>query len=125
MHRTLGMDFLPPDGKWWQLENLARRIGLTQGEIDQLDQAFLESRRKMIQLKTTLETEQFELEALIEGASINETSVFSQYEKLETARRALGMERFRFFLSVRKIIGHDKFQKLLLIKRERDRRRDR
>lgn len=122
---AIGVEFLPPDVKWWQHENLAQRIGLTQGEIDQLDQAFLESRRKMITLKNALESEQFELQTLIESTTLNETAVLSQYEKLETARRALGTERFRFFLSVRKIIGYEKFKKLLLLKRDRDQRRER
>lgn len=116
------MDFMPPDIKWWQHENLARRIGLTPVEVDQLDQAFLESRRKMIQLKNALESDQFELQTLVETPSLNEAALLSQYEKLESARRALGMERFRFFLSVRKIIGHEKFKTLLLLKRDRDRR---
>ena len=105
-------------------QRVAERLNLSPEEINQLDTAFIDSRKKMIELKGRMEIEQLELETLIENPALDEPAAMNQYQKLEKARMDLGMERFRFLISVRKIIGYEKFQELMEMKKNRDRGRN-
>lgn len=116
---SAGMD--APTGKWWRNQRVVQRLNLSRDEISRLDAAFFESRKNLIELKGRVEIEQLELETLIESPNFSESDVLKQYQDLEKARTALGTERFKFFLSVRKIVGHEKFQQLMMMKKNRDR----
>ncbi len=108
-----------PAGKWWRNQRVIQSLNLSREQIDKLDAAFRGSRKKLIELKSRVEIEQFELETLIESRTLNESDLLSQYQKLEKARTALGTERFRFLIKVRKIVGYEKFQQLMMLKKKR------
>jgi Spy/CpxP family protein refolding chaperone len=108
-----------PAGKWWRNQSVIQSLNLSREEVDKLDAAFRGSRKKLIELKSRVEIEQFELETLIENRTLNESDLLSQHQKLEKARTALGMERFSFFIKVRKIVGYEKFQQLMMLKKKR------
>ena len=73
----------------------------------------------LINLKSDVEIEQFELETLIEEKTLNEDAALEQYKRLEKARVKLGTERFRFFVEIRKIIGYERFHELLAFNKHR------
>lgn len=102
-----------PQGRWWRTPKIAKALNLTQGEIRQLDSAWENSRAKQIKLKGEVEAEQFRLQTLLEKQNLNEKAVREQNRKLETARSRLADERTVFVVSVRKIIGHARFQQLV------------
>ena len=99
-------------GKWWQRPEIAQQINLTDEETTNLDNQFLESRRKMIDLKSNVEKEQLELEWLLEAKDLDEKAVRKQRQKLEEARSALDAERFELILQTRKILGYERFQEV-------------
>jgi len=99
-----------PSGKWWHSPRMFKQLNLSDAEKDKLDEGFLNSRRKLIDLKRNLERERFELGNLLENKTLNETEVMKQFEKLEKARLDLSAERFSFLLRVRKILGPERFQ---------------
>ncbi len=111
-----------PGGKWWQMPAVAKRLNLSARETRQIDDTYRESRRRMIRLKADLETEQMELQCLIEDPELNEPTAMTQYRKLDKARSELGLERFRFFLEVRKIVGHERFNTLMRLREMRQKR---
>jgi len=110
-------------GKWWHIPRIAKELNLTDAEIEQLDEAFYKSRLNLIQLKSNVKREQFELETLIEGKTLNEDAAMGQYKRLEKERTKLGTERFRFFVNIRKIVGYKRFQELMTLKEPRDQKR--
>jgi Spy/CpxP family protein refolding chaperone len=101
-----------PPGKWWHSPQASEKLNLNNEEKNQLDERFLESRRKLIDLKAAVEKEQLELDALMDKEPLNESSVMERFKKLETERANLAAERFGFILEVRKIIGFERFQNL-------------
>jgi len=101
-----------PPGKWWHSPQASEKLNLSNEEKNQLDEKFLESRRKLIDLKAAVEKERLELDALMDKESLNENSIMERFKKLETARANLATERFGFILEVRKIIGFERFQQL-------------
>ncbi|MBW1777897.1 MAG: periplasmic heavy metal sensor [Deltaproteobacteria bacterium] len=102
-----------PAGRWWRDPRVIQQLGLTNPEIDRLEQAYTESRRRLIQSKGALEAERFELETMFEKNKFNETAARQQFERLEQKRAALAESRFQFVIKVRKILGPERFQKLL------------
>ena len=101
-----------PYGKWWQNPASAENLNLTQEEIETLDAAFDDRARKFMELKHAIELEQFELNRMMEGKSLDESALMTQFNTLESARANLSRERFQYFVQVRKILGPDRFQKI-------------
>ena len=114
-----------PRGLWWRSPEIVSTLNLTDNEIQQLERAFEASRMRMIESKSRVEAEQAKLQAILERRKLDEAAVNAQHQKLEQARTTLANERFAFFVEVRKIIGHDRFQQLLEMRESspRDRRK--
>ena len=112
-----------PSGRWWRNARVVQELSLTSGEKQRLENAYQNSRRKLIQKKGRVETEQIELENLMGRRKINEKAIRAQNRKLEKARSDLADEKFAFVIEVRKIIGHERFQKLVNIYRKQSKNR--
>ena len=99
-----------PFGKWWNDPRMSKQINLTDEEKNKLDKQYVESRRRMIDLKSKVERERFELETLLESKEMDEDAAKAQFEKLDKARSDLAAERFKFLMESRKILGNKRFQ---------------
>ncbi len=77
-----------------------------------MDSMFVQNRLRLIDLKSGVEKEQFELQNLLDAAHLDEKAAEDQFSKLQTARSKLNAERFSFLLEVRKLLGRDRFQQL-------------
>ena len=104
-----------PTGKWWRYPRLANKLNLSDEEIRRLDEQFLETRRGLIELKSRVEKERFELENLLEAETLNEAAVMEQFKRVEKERFELSTERFRFLIQLRKILGFERLQKLKMV----------
>lgn len=102
-------------GRWWHVTDIAQQLQLADDEIQRLDTAYEAARIRMIEIKSAVEIERLKLRSLMEQRDFSETAAMAQHGKQEEARRQLSDERFRFLLEVRKIVGHDRFIKLLEI----------
>jgi Spy/CpxP family protein refolding chaperone len=101
-----------PSGKWWYNPKVVQNLNLTQAEVRQLDQLYVESHRKLIELKNAVEREQFELDTLLDKKTVDDAKVREQFKRLERARTDLADERLGFVIRVREIIGAERFQQL-------------
>ena len=101
-----------PSGKWWYNQKVVKNLNLTQKEIRQLDQAWVDSQRKLIKLKNEVEREQFELDTMLGKKTVDDAKVRKQFNQLESARTDLADERLEFIIRVREIIGAERFQQL-------------
>ena len=108
-----------PSGKWWYDPGIKAELNLQDNEIKRLDRLFNKSRRRLIDLKNKVEKAQFEYQRLMEAEPLDEKAVNRQFAQLEKARSQLASERSRFLVEVRKILGHQRFQRLKQIYRQR------
>lgn len=104
--------------RWWQNTEIIQQLKLTEDEIKQLNDAYLHLRSQWIDERSRIEAERFKLEELLGQLDFSEDVVRSQHRKLEEARSKLAEKRFDFLLQSRKIIGHERFQKLTEIQRK-------
>ena len=77
---ALGQDL--PSGKWWHNPKVSKQLNLNEAEKSRLDQEFVDSRRTLIELKSSVERERFELENLLEKEALNEAAVMEQFPTL-------------------------------------------
>ena len=113
-------------GKWWRDKSIIRELELTDSEEKILEEKYVESRRKMIDLKNEIEKLRFELDLLLGAKDVNKQEIMERYNSLEQARANLSKVRFEMLMDVRETIGVERFQDLKFMHRDRDRRnRDR
>jgi len=101
-----------PTGKWWYNPQIQKNLNLSKKEVGKLDKLFANSRRKLINLKSKVENEQFELDQLLDQNKVNDAQVKKQFQKLEKARSKLATERLQFVIGVRNLLGPERFQQL-------------
>ena len=112
--------------RWWQNDEIVARLNLTAEEIRVLDDAFVESRGRMLAIKGRVEAERFKLEALMSRPEIDAAAIREQNRKMESARSELAAERLNFLLKSREVLGHERFQTLTEMQRQwREERRKR
>ncbi|MDR3630639.1 MAG: periplasmic heavy metal sensor [Desulfocapsaceae bacterium] len=107
-----------PAGKWWHMPAVTKKLALTDDQLKQLDEQFVQNRLKLIELKGALEKERFELQNLLEKDNLDESAAYEQFSRVQAARSKLDTERFSFLLEVRRILGLERFQRLETIVNE-------
>ncbi|MFY9398822.1 MAG: periplasmic heavy metal sensor [Desulfomonilia bacterium] len=115
-------DGVPP-GRWWHMPEISAVIELSQAEREALDKLFVQNRRSLIETRNALEREFFELETLLEARDLDEQAAREQFKKIESQRSRLSAERFQYLLEVRKILGHERYARLMSMARDFNDRR--
>jgi len=109
-------------GKWWHDKEIIHDLELTDGERKVLDEKYNESRREMIDLKSEVEKQRFELDLLLSTKDADKQKIMERYNSLEQARTKLSSQRFEMLLDIRETLGAERFQELKLMHRDRDRK---
>jgi len=112
-------------GKWWQNKKIAEELNLSESERLILDEKYTESRRNLIDLKSEIEKERFELDLLLDMQDMNKAKVMERYDSLEKARASLAKERFKLLMEVRGTLGVERYQELKAMHRNREKKNNR
>lgn len=95
--------------KWWQSPAVAQMINLSAEEEIQVNDMWVEHRRKMIKLKGNLHLEKFELEVLDNNRDFDAVAFKTQFEKMQKSRAEVDFERMNYRIEVRNFLGSDRF----------------
>ena len=109
-------------GKWWHDSSIVDALELKDTEKKVLEERYAESRRKMIEQKSEVEMERFELDLLLGSPGVDRQKIMDRFESLEQARAKLSRIRFEMLLEVREIIGPERYMGLKTMHRERRRK---
>lgn len=101
-----------PPGRWWYMPYFSDQLNITDQQKDELDKLFDDNRKRLAELKKQLEDERNDLLKAIEQEHLNEAAAIDRMNKLESTRTLLAATRFNFSLEVRKMLGHERFQRL-------------
>jgi Spy/CpxP family protein refolding chaperone len=99
-------------GRWWRLPQVSQKLELTEEHKRRLDELFVQNRRKLIDLRSGFERDRLDLDAMIDKDPIDEKAILDGVKRLQASRSELAIERFRYFLEVRKILGVERFRRL-------------
>ncbi|MBI1750705.1 MAG: periplasmic heavy metal sensor [Acidobacteria bacterium] len=114
----------PPDlGKWWKNSDIVRELQLTEAQINQIEQTFLEHRLKLIDLRAEVERQETRLQPLIEADQPDESKVSAQIDLVLAARGKLEKANAMMMLAIRRVLSVEQWKKLEAIKHERERMR--
>jgi Spy/CpxP family protein refolding chaperone len=102
---------LPPV-KWWNIPQVAEKLSLTKEEKERLDTMYYDQRSRMIDLRSQGAKNRLELEKLFNKEPFDSAACLESFKKAQEARNTIGLERFRFLLKVREILGNERFQTL-------------
>lgn len=110
----------PPDlGKWWKNSAIAKELELTDAQVAQIEQTFLEHRLKLIDLRAEVERQEARLQPLIEADQPDEAKVSAQLDALLAARGRLEKAQAMMMLAIRKVLSVEQWKRLEAIKEQR------
>lgn len=93
-----------PRGKWWENPELARRLGITADQKKRMDDVFLQSRMKLIDLQASMEKDELTLESLMEGPQLDDSKILPEVDKVAEDRAELEKADVRMLLGIRHIL---------------------
>src|SRR3989454_12046699 len=108
-------------GKWWKNSRIARELGLSEAQISQIEQTFLEQRLKLIDLRADLEKQEARLQPLIEADQPDEAKVSAQIDQVLAARGRLEKANAMMMLAIRRALSVEQWKKLQSFQQERER----
>ena len=102
---------LPPV-KWWKMPLTAEKLSLTKEETEKLDAMYYAQRMRLIDLRSQMAKDRLEMEQLFEKEPFDAAACLNSFKKSQDARNAIGLERFKFLIQVRELLGGERFQML-------------
>lgn len=106
-------------GRWWKNSDIVRELQISEAQISQIEQAFLDHRLKLIDLRAEVERQETRLQPLIEADQIDEAKVSAQIDQMLRARISLEKANIMMMLSIRKVLTVEQWKKLQEIQHHR------
>lgn len=115
---------MPPPGlgKWWKNSDVVAKLQLSDAQIKQIEDTFLDFRLKLIDLHAEVERQEARLQPLIEADQPDEAKVSSQIDLVIAARGKLEKANTMMMLAIRKVLTVEQWKKLQSVQQERERR---
>ncbi|MBN1568752.1 MAG: TonB family protein [Acidobacteria bacterium] len=102
----------PELGKWWKNSEIARKLRLTEPQIGQIEQGYLNHQRRLADTNAQLKRSEEQLKALMQPDRPDEAKVQSQIKRVADARAALETVYASMMLSIRKALSREQWMKL-------------
>ncbi|PSH04700.1 MAG: hypothetical protein CXZ00_04795 [Acidobacteria bacterium] len=100
-------------GRWWKDTEVVKNIGLTDSQVQKIEQIFQENRPKLIDLHANLQKEEIKLEPLLEAENPDENAVMSTIDRIASARATLEKANAQMAFAMRRVLTPDQWKKLL------------
>jgi len=111
-----------PFGAWWKNSEVVKELQLTDTQVKQIEQTFLDYRLKLIDLRADVERQETKLQPLLEADRPNEKEVSSQVDAVVAARGKLEKTNTMMMLAIRRVLSVDQWKKLQVIQQRRGER---
>jgi TonB family protein len=103
---------LPELGKWWKDSSVAGQLHLTESQVGQIEQCFLDHRVELGTLNSELKRHEADLRKLMQTDPIDEFAVRVQSDNVAAARMALEKENSAMMLAMRRVLTSEQWDKL-------------
>ena len=123
MPPTGGVTAPPELGKWWKNSDVVAKLQLSDAQIKQIEDTFLDYRLKLIDLHAEVERQEARLQPLIEADQPDEAKVSAQIDLVIAARGKLEKTNTMMMLAIRKVLTVEQWKKLQAIQQERQQMR--
>lgn len=110
----------PPElGKWWKNSDVVAKLQLSDPQIKQIEDTFLDYRLRLIDLHAEVERQEARLQPLVEADQPDEAKVSAQIDLVIAARGKLEKANTMMMLAIRKVLTVEQWKKLQAIQQER------
>jgi TonB family protein len=99
-------------GKWWKNSEIVKQLQLSEDQISQIEQRFLNHRRELMGFNAELKSHEQKLKMLMQSEPPDDAQVLAQTELIATTRAALEKAYASMMLSIRKELTKEQWQKL-------------
>lgn len=101
-----------PGGKWWDNPEMVRQLGISADQQKRMDDAWQQSRLKLIDLSATLEKEEVMMEGLLRGPQLDDSKILPEIDRIAQARAELEKANARLMLAIRHVLTPEQWEKL-------------
>ena len=109
---TISIHSEMPPGNWWKNSEIAQQLQITDQQRQQLEQAFVEHRMKLVDLHADVEKQEIKLQSLMDADQPADSQVMAQMDHLLAARGNLEKEFTAMTLNFRHIVTPEQWRKL-------------
>ena len=99
-------------GKWWQNADIVKKLQLSEAQISQLDQIFVDHRMRLIDYGADMEKQDLKLQTLLDADVPNEGQINGQVDQVLDARGKLEREFTTMNLDLRKVLSLPQWRQL-------------
>lgn len=99
-------------GKWWKNSEIVKDLQLTDQQVKQIEQTFLDYRLKLIDLHADLERQETKLQPLMDADVPNEQQISSQVDAVVAARAKLEKTNTMMMVAIRRTLSVEQWKKL-------------
>ncbi len=102
--------------EWWKNPEIVQEIGISDTQVQKLDQLALDQRLKMIDLRAAAEREEVRLRSLMEAANPDENQIMGQIDKVSTQRTQVEKAEVQYRLATRRVLTPEQWKKFQSMK---------
>jgi protein CpxP len=99
-------------GKWWKNSEVVKDLQLTDAQLKQIEQTFLDYRLKLIDLHADLERQETKLQPLMDADVPNEQQISTQVDAVVAARAKLEKTNTMMMVAIRRTLSVEQWKKL-------------
>jgi Spy/CpxP family protein refolding chaperone len=109
----------PGFGAWWKDSEAVKTLGLSEGQVGQIEQTFLAHRLRLVDLRADLEKQELNLQPLLDVDRPDEAIVSTQIDLITAARGRLEKEHASMLLAIRRVLSAEQWKRLQALQQER------
>jgi Spy/CpxP family protein refolding chaperone len=103
---------MPNEGRWWKNSEMVKQVGVSDGQVQQMEKIFQDNRIHLIDAKAELERQEARLEPLMEADNPDDKQITAQIDKVAMARAGLEKTNALMLLAIRRVLTIDQWKKL-------------
>ena len=101
-----------PMGRWWKNAEVVQKVGLSDTQVQKIEQIFQDHRMRLIDIRANLERAELTLQPMIESDNPDETAVMKQMDKVAAQRAELEKANAQMLFAIRRVLGPEQWKKL-------------
>ena len=108
-HAFAGHRMGPP--QFWKNPEVAQKLGISDAQVQKLDQIAFDHRMKMIDMRAALEREELKLQPLMQASTPDENQILAQIDKVATQRAQIEKANIQSMLAERRVLTPEQWKK--------------
>ncbi len=103
---------LLPPGRWWKNAEVVKAVGLSEAQVQKIEQIFQDNRMKLVDVHASLQKEEIKLEPLLDADNPEEAAVLGATDRIIDARASVEKANAHMAFAIRKVLTPEQWKKL-------------